>query len=85
MKIKMLETVRPDFLFLLTSVPADTILVCGEVYEATQNKHGAVCGICENGQKLGVKPGGFEIVEEGQTLYLTTARNSTVWRGDKPT
>lgn len=67
MKIKMLETVRPDFPFLLTGVPADTILICSEVYEATKNKHGAVCGICENGQKLGVKPGEFEIWEEGTT------------------
>lgn len=67
MKIKMLETVRPDFPFLLTGVLSDTILVCGKVYEATQNKYGSVCGICENGQKLGVKPGEFEVVEEGQT------------------
>lgn len=64
MKIKMLETVRPDFLFFLTGVPADTILIYSEVYEATQNKHGAVCGICKNGQKLGVKPGEFEILSE---------------------
>lgn len=65
MKIKMLKTVRPDFPFLLVGVPLDTILIYGEVYEAAQNKHGAVCGICRNGQKLGVKPGEFEIVEEG--------------------
>lgn len=67
MKIKMLETVRPDFPFLLTGVSSDTILVCGKIYEATQNKYGAVCGICENGKKLGVKPGEFVIVEEGET------------------
>ncbi len=64
MKIKMLETVRPDFPFFLFGVPLDTMLVYDEVYEATQNKHGAVCGICKNGQKLGVKSGEFEIVEE---------------------
>ena len=64
MKIQMLETVRPDFPFLLTGVPVDTVLICGEVYEATRNKYGAVCGICENGQKLGVKPGEFEITED---------------------
>lgn len=66
MKIKMLETVRPDFPFILSGVPFDTILVCGEEYEATKNKYGAVCGICENGQKLGVKPGEFEFVEEAE-------------------
>lgn len=64
MKIKMLETVRPDFPFLLVDVPADTILFRGEVYEAAQNKYGAVCGICKNGHKLGVKPGEFEIMGE---------------------
>lgn len=64
MKIKMLETVRPDFPFLLTGVPLDTALVCGEVYEATKNKCGAVCGVCENGQRLGVKPGEFEWCQE---------------------
>lgn len=52
MKIFMLETVRPEFVFLLSGVPKDTILVYGEVYDVTQNKHGAVCGICKNGKKL---------------------------------
>lgn len=42
----------------------DTVLVCGEVYEADQNKYGAVCWICNNGQRLGVKPGEFELCEE---------------------
>ena len=64
MKIRMLETVRPEFVFLLAGIPQDTILVYGEVYEAVQNKHGAVCGICRNGQRLGVKPGEFEVAEE---------------------
>ena len=63
MKIRMLETVRPEFVFLVYGLSRDTILVCGEVYEATRNKHGAVCGICRNGQALGVRPGEFEVVE----------------------
>ena len=65
MKIKMLETVRPDFPFFIVGVHLDTMLIYGEVYEATPNKYGAVCGICKNGKKLGVKPGEFEIVEDG--------------------
>lgn len=64
MKIKMLETVRPDFPFFLSSISTDTILFCGKVYEAGKNQYGAVYGICENGEKLGVKPGEFEIVED---------------------
>ena len=63
MKIKMKETVRPDFPFNLQK--PDNVLVAGQTYEATQNKYGAVCGICENGEPLGVKPGEFEVVERG--------------------
>ena len=61
MKIKMKKTVRPDFPF--NALKPDAILVAGQTYEATQNKYGAVCGICENGEQLGVKPGEFEVVE----------------------
>ncbi len=61
MKIKMKETVRPDWSFNFQK--PDNVLVADQIYEATQNKHGAVCGICENGELLGVKPGEFEIIE----------------------
>lgn len=65
MKIKMLCTVRPSLPF----APTDTILVVGETYEATANKQGAVCGICNNGAPLGVKPCEFEFLELPQWLY----------------
>lgn len=61
MKIRMLENVRPDLVFL---AKPGTILRCGKVYEATENKYGAVSGICENGEVLGVKPDEFELVGE---------------------
>lgn len=64
MKIKVLKTVQPDFPFWFHCVPFDTVLVCGEVYQAVRGKSGAVCGICENGQMLGVKPEEFEVVQE---------------------
>lgn len=60
MRIKMLCNVRPDIPFL---AKPGTILRAGEVYEATANKHGAISGICGNGEPLGVKPGEFEFVE----------------------
>lgn len=60
MKIKMLCTVRPDLIFL---AKPGTVLRVGKVYEAVVNPLGAVSGICENGEWLGVKPGEFEIVE----------------------
>lgn len=63
-KIKMLMTVTPDFSFL---AKPGTVLVMGETYEATVNRNGAVSGVCENGEVLGVKPHEFvEIVGEKQ-------------------
>lgn len=56
MKIKMLCTVRPDFTFL---AKPGIVLRAGKVYEAVTNPLGAVSGICENGELLGVKPGEF--------------------------
>lgn len=64
-KIRMMQTVRPDFPF--GQVPGfgkpDTILKNGIEYPAITNPHGAISGICENGEHLGVKPGEFEFVE----------------------
>lgn len=56
MKIRMVKTVRPDIPFL---AKPGTILHNGEIYEASTNKHGAISGICPNGEELGVKPGEF--------------------------
>lgn len=58
MKIKMLCNVRPDLIFL---AKPGTILRAGMQYEAVSNKNGAISGICENGEALGVKPGGIGI------------------------
>ena len=60
MKIRMLETVRPDLIFL---AKPGTILRAGKEYEAAANRHGAISGVCENGEVMGVKPGEFEFVE----------------------
>lgn len=57
--IKMAKTVRPDMPFLTKS---GTILRCGEKYDATANRNGAISGVCENGEKLGVRPGEFEFI-----------------------
>ena len=62
MQIIMLKTVRSDLPFM--SNPG-TKLLAGKVYEATTNKHGAVCGICENGELLGVKPDEFNVLFSG--------------------
>ena len=59
MKIKMLETVRPD---LLLAKPG-TILRAGEEYEAKANEKGAISGLCANGEYLGVRPNEFVFTE----------------------
>lgn len=74
MKIRILETVRPDILFI---AKPGTILRCGEEYEATSNKNGAICGVCENGEKLGVRPNEFEFVELPQWVY-------DIWQKEYP-
>ena len=56
-RIRMLQTVRPDFPFL---AKPDSVLWYAEEYDAVSNKYGAISGICENGERLGVRPGKFE-------------------------
>lgn len=67
--IRMRVNVRPDAWCSAISGKPGTILRCGEVYPAWTNSHGAVCGICANGERLGVKPDEFE-VEEWHTMNL---------------
>lgn len=59
MRIKMLMDVIPCFMFM---TKPGTILKKGIEYDAKANKHGAISGICENGEALGVKPGEFVFV-----------------------
>ena len=69
MKIKMLTTVRPDFPLNLVCCAPGTILRVGETYEATSNPNGAITAICENGERLGVKPCEFEFVSLPKWVY----------------
>lgn len=59
MKIRMLETVRPD----LPLAKPGTILRAEEEYEAESNRNGAISGLCANGEYLGVRPGEFVFTE----------------------
>ena len=65
-EIRMLKTVQADGLFALLGcnkdLPTPTILMEGKTYQAVSNRHGAISGICDNGERLGVKPGEFEFV-----------------------
>ena len=40
----------------------DTFLCAGLEYEATANRNGAISAVCENGVKMGVRPGEFTFV-----------------------
>lgn len=61
-RIRMRQNVRPDLLFIMPCKPG-TILRAGMEYSAISNPNGAISGLCDNGECLGVKPGEFEFVE----------------------
>ena len=73
-QIRMLRTVRPELLFL---AKPGTVLHEGEVYEAKANVHGAVSGLCANGEYLGVKPGEFVFVQAPDWLI-------DIWKKEYP-
>ena len=66
MKIRMIKEVRSDIPVFSTS---RNVLEFGKTYGATANKHGAVCGRCDNGELIGVRPGEFKFVELPKWLY----------------
>lgn len=75
-RIKMTHTIRGEH----PLSPPGTILRAGYEYPAKTNKNGAVSGLCNNGEYLGVKPGEFQILEGPEWLrHLHTALNE---RGD---
>ena len=59
----MRSTVCPDQWCGAIGGNPGTILRRDEVYTAWTNSYGAVCGICANGEWLGVKPDEFEVEE----------------------
>ena len=75
MKIRMVKEVRSDIPILSTS---RTVLRDGKIYEATANKHGAVCGICGKGELIGVRPGEFEFVELPKVWFKKFCRKKNL-------
>lgn len=72
-KIRMLCNVRPEILFL---AKPGTILRYDEEYPAKANKNGAISGLCQNGEYMGVKPGEFEFVAAPGWIL-------DIWKGRK--
>lgn len=63
-KIKMVCTVRPDDLTIVSGFTnRETVAHMGIIYECWVNSHGAVVAICANGDRIGVKPEEFDVVE----------------------
>lgn len=52
-------TVRPDVPF----AKPDTIALVNHIYECWVNSYGAVSAICTNGERLGLKPYEFDVIE----------------------
>ena len=69
-RIRMKTDVLPDILYL---AKPGTILRVGREYEAEANRNGAVIALCDNGEKMGVKPGEFEFLEAPKWLQ-------NIWR-----
>jgi hypothetical protein len=59
-RVNIVITVHPDFSFLCAE---HTVAHGGEDYDVTVNSHGAVSAILPNGERLGLKPYEFEVVE----------------------
>lgn len=57
-RIRMLQNVRAALFF----AKPGTVLRAGLEYDAITNPYGAISGICENGERLGVKPSEFEFI-----------------------
>lgn len=66
-KIKMAKTLYPDEVCGISLGKPGTMLELDQVYDCWVNSHGAVSGYCDNGEKLGVKPGEFDVVEWHET------------------
>ena len=66
-KIKMAKTLYPDEVCGISLGKPGTMLELDQVYDCWVNIHGAVAGWCDNGEKLGVKPGEFDVVEWHET------------------
>lgn len=66
-KIKMAKTLYPDEIAGFKLGKPGTMLELNMVYDCWVNSHGAVAGYCDNGEKLGVKPGEFDVVEWHET------------------
>jgi hypothetical protein len=68
-KIKMAKTLYPDEIAGFKLGKPGTMLELNMVYDCWVNSHGAVAGYCDNGEKLGVKPGEFDVVEWHETKH----------------
>jgi hypothetical protein len=64
----MAKTVRSDIPFLLSGF--QRVALEGHEYDAWVNSHGAVAAVLDKGERLGVRPYEFEVIEwHGEERY----------------
>lgn len=65
LKVKVAKTVRPDFIQLspILGIKKDTICLKDNEYLVWVNSYGAVSAILENGERLGLLPSEFDVVD----------------------
>ena len=80
LRIRMMQTVKPDLPFLLThnTKLVGIVLEEGKEYDAATNPHGAISGICENGEHLGVKPKEFEFLEAPEWVLKAHGKHEMI-------
>ena len=72
----MRKTVYPDF----ARIPG-MVAEYGKEYDATSNQYGAICAICANGEKIGVKPDEFDFAEAPEWLWeIHTEKDRDRWK-----
>lgn len=65
LKVKLAKTVAPDLLEYapILDIKADTVALKDQEYYVWVNSQGAVLAILENGEKLGLLPSEFDVID----------------------
>lgn len=72
--IRMLRDITPDAICAIADPMRNTRAEKGLEYQAWTNSYGAVCAVFPDGQKIGVKPHEFEVVEWFEADGVTVMR-----------
>lgn len=71
LKVRLAETVRGSYFIS----PPGTVLKEDRIISAVSNQNGAISGICDNGELLGLYPGEFEFIEAPEWILRIWVRH----------